>query len=488
MTRTPLLWVVWGLITLFGVGAVMAKLYVGGDRTVLLPDQTAGAHHQLEISCETCHTSDAFESQATVRKDINKTCTTCHKDELKAADDSHPKKKFTNPRMAPYWEKIDGRFCTSCHVEHQPEITGPMMVTLPGDFCVACHSEGEQDIRVDRESHAGLTFDTCASSGCHNYHDNRSIYEDFLVKHTDQPWLNASPVIAAAALPTAPQPENAQAIEAYLASVTVTDADPKILHDWASTAHAAADVTCTTCHAPEDQAWTDHPTQEVCADCHKPAAKTMALGKHGMRQHPEIAKPRDAKKTLKSLGWKDAPEALITAMNTYLNDPTPPAQMSTNDALVPVKEDAHGLDVTCSSCHSPHKEEPQHTAVTACLSCHDDQHSTSYPDSPHFALWQAEMLGDGVPGSGVTCATCHMPQTEKKGLAVTNHNQNDTLRPNEKMIRAVCLDCHGLGFAIDALADPALIANNFSGQPIAHIESIDWAIRRVEPSGQGANQ
>jgi hypothetical protein len=56
------------------------------------------------------------------------------------------------------------------------------------------------------------------------------------------------------------------------------------------------------------------------------------------------------------------------------------------------------------------------------------------------------------------------------------------------MIRSVCLDCHGLGFAIDALADPALIANNFKGQPSRHIESIDWATSRVEPSDQGANQ
>ena len=40
------------------------------------------------------------------------------------------------------------------------------------DFCVACHSEGDQDVRWDRPSHADLAFDTCASAGCHNYHDN----------------------------------------------------------------------------------------------------------------------------------------------------------------------------------------------------------------------------------------------------------------------------------------------------------------------------
>ena len=52
---------------------------------------------------------------------------------------------------------------------------------------------------------------------------------------------------------------------------------------------------------------------------------------------------------------------------------------------------------------------------------------------------------------------------------------NDTLRPNDKMIRAACMDCHGLGFAIDALADPALVANNFRGRPGRHVESIHYA-------------
>ena len=57
------------------------------------------------------------------------------------------------------------------------------------DFCVACHSEGDQDVRWDRPSHADLAFDTCASAGCHNYHDNRALYEDFLVEHAGGPAL-----------------------------------------------------------------------------------------------------------------------------------------------------------------------------------------------------------------------------------------------------------------------------------------------------------
>ena len=40
---------------------------------------------------------------------------------------------------------------------------------------------------------------------------------------------------------------------------------------------------------------------------------------------------------------------------------------------------------------------------------------------------------------------------------IVQHNQNETLRPNEKMIRTVCLNCHGTSFSIDSLADDELI-------------------------------
>lgn len=53
------------------------------------------------------------------------------------------------------------------------------------------------------------------------------------------------------------------------------------------------------------------------------------------------------------------------------------------------------------------------------------------------------------------------------------------------MIRPVCVSCHGLAFSIDALADPALIARNFTGRPQGHVESIAMALeaeRRAEQS------
>jgi hypothetical protein len=489
MTLNRLLWILWVAGTLAIAGVAVTRIYIAGDRTSLLPGQTDGVHHQLEIACETCHTAKPFASQAKIKKNLNKTCVTCHKEELKAANDSHPIKKFKNPRMAAYWDKVDARFCTTCHSEHEPEITLTGLLTLPGDYCVACHSQGDQDVRVNRPSHAELTFDTCASSGCHNYHDNRALYEDYLVKHAAQPDIHPVPVSPARAMSRERERPNMSEIQTYLASVNAPEQanDPVVAEHWAGSAHASADVTCKSCHAPKAETasavlsdWIEKPGEEACASCHKAQAKTFARGRHGMSRHPDIAKPRKTKTMLKQLGVKKPSPEMVETIEAYLEDPAPAPQMSTAKARVALAPELMDQTVTCNSCHKPHAQDLTYAQVDGCLSCHADDHSLAYQSSPHFELWQQELSGDLPAGSGVTCASCHMPSEIKKKHVLTNHNQNDTLRPNEKMIRAVCMDCHGLGFAIDALADPALIANNFSGHPIAHIESIDWAINRVE--------
>lgn len=491
------LWGIWVAVSLTAAAYAAKTVYVSGDRTVLLPGQTSGVHHQFEIACGTCHTSDNFEDTNSVRKDLNKTCQSCHKEELDVSNDSHPRKKFTNPRMASFWEKVDGRFCTSCHLEHVPEETLTGGVTLAGDFCMACHSEGEQDVRVDRPSHADLTYDTCASAGCHNFHDNRAIYEDFLVKHGKDPWLLDTQINeAAAAFRSTPHASQAE-IELYLADLSAVPQarDAEIEHHWAASAHAAGDVGCASCHAADAETeeeitalWVDAPGEAVCADCHRNEAKTFARGRHGMRRHPDIAEPRRPSDVLKSLGVSDAPDLMINLIDKYLADPDAPEAMTTTEARVSLTPDAHGQALTCNTCHKPHEQDVSFAAVEGCLTCHNDDHSTAYKSSPHFDLWTAELDGDLPAGSGVSCATCHMPQVIKGDEIHTNHNQNDTLRPNEKMIRPTCMSCHGLGFAIDALADPALINNNFSGQPNRHIESIDWALDRVETPDTDANQ
>ena len=54
------------------------------------------------------------------------------------------------------------------------------------------------------------------------------------------------------------------------------------------------------------------------------------------------------------------------------------------------------------------------------------------------------------------------------------------LRPNDKMLRSVCMSCHGLGFSIDALADPEMTRRNFNGRPGRHVTSLEMAEKRLK--------
>ncbi len=157
-------------------------------------------------------------------------------------------------------------------------------------------------------------------------------------------------------------------------------------------------------------------------------------------------------------------------------------------AKQPMKEDAHDKQLECNSCHRAHEYNTDFAAVDACLGCHNDEHTLSYKKSAHYRLW-LESRNDVIEAeAGVSCASCHMPrEIHKQGngtIVKVQHNQNDNLRPNEKMLRSVCMHCHGLGFSIDALADPALIQNNFSSSPSVQIESLDLARQRLRKKKQ----
>ena len=94
-------------------------------------------------------------------------------------------------------------------------------------------------------------------------------------------------------------------------------------------------------------------------------------------------------------------------------------------------------------------------------------------------------------GSGVSCAGCHMPRisfdvNEWLSRIMVDHNQSANLSPNSKMIRSSCLHCHGLAFSIDALSDPQLVDNNFTGQPSEHVETMALAAAEKERREQEA--
>jgi hypothetical protein len=151
---------------------------------------------------------------------------------------------------------------------------------------------------------------------------------------------------------------------------------------------------------------------------------------------------------------------------------------------------ARHTELTCTSCHGAHRFDTKKAAVEACVGCHRDEHTAAYERSPHHALWKKELTGELPPGSGVSCASCHLPRVEHRApdasakRTLVEHNQSDNLRPNEKMIRPVCMGCHGLGFSIDALVDTRLVKDNFAGKPGTHIKSLDMVARRVKEQAE----
>jgi len=422
------------------LGAVLTTDAVGTKR-VLLPGATTAGHYQIELACGSCHTPFGG-----VRND---TCVSCHGEALTAANDSHPRSKFTDPRNAALVVRLDGTRCVSCHREHTPGMTRRMGVTMPDDFCRTCHAT----IGQERKSHAGMTFASCASAGCHNYHDNTALYEDFLVAHASEPAVRSDARVLRRQSPPAPSRGGrpSGALDRLVADAPAGIAvDTNRIAAWETTSHARAGVNCTGCHTTRDGGsdgrWLAKPGEKACASCHDTEVKGFFGSRHGMRV-----------------------ERGLTRMRPDL-------------ARLPMKTAAHGRELSCVSCHTDHDFDTRRAAVEACLACHDDRHSRAYRDSPHQQRWSREQAG-GLAGTGVSCATCHLPRSTQRidgtDVVVVQHNQNANLRPNEKMARTVCLACHGLAFSLDALADPRLVAANFTGTPLRHVAGIDMAMTRL---------
>ncbi len=439
------LWVTWLLFVVILGGYFSVQLFVSEDKSQFLIGDATYGHYQIEMACTNCH-SDPFGG-----KDIlQDACEQCHAEDLEAAHDSHPKKKFTDPRNVDRIKIIDARYCISCHTEHQHEQTRAMGVTLPDDYCYHCHV----DIGEDRESHKDLAFESCASAGCHNFHDNRALYESFLVENANQDWLHEItnlPVPNAAHLT---KNETQAALTSVNAIADKQYLNEKVIHEWSESSHANTGVNCLDCHSDKHSpdSWIEKPGEQQCAGCHDYEFKTYTEGKHGMR--------------------------MATALKTEFQ------AISPAESHLEFLDEAKQKHQSCTACHDSHLFDRQKAATEACLTCHSDEHSTAFKSSPHGLIWFSAIEKNQDTSQLVSCASCHMPRMpERKGetkIVRVNHNQNFNLRPNEKMLRSVCMNCHGLGFAINSLADKKLILNNFSGKPTVEIPSIHWALKREE--------
>lgn len=447
------MWLVWFVLSLVLLTYYGRIIFFSEQKTELLIGDSTYGHFQIEMECSACHT-EGFGGQEVLQD----ACINCHSEELQLAQDSHPKKKFTDPRNVDRLAIVDARYCTSCHTEHKKEQAHEMGLTLPKDYCFHCHEE----VFEERESHEGLSFDSCASSGCHNYHDNRALYESFLVKNSGGAWLKSiedvSVVDVRGLVDLDNHPTN------NLRAIERASEYPIVHEEWLLSSHGTAGVTCAGCHVKNKvenevnnksgqtnvesehdvfnqvSSWIEKPGIEQCQSCHVGETETYMNGRHGMRLVYGLS----------GVTPQDSDHAFIpTSLNT---------------------------EHSCLACHAPHNFDVKKSGVETCLSCHNDGHSAAYLDSPHGKSY----LSDPKSLNSVTCATCHMPiinyDLNGKNVNIVNHNQNENLRPNEKMIRPVCMGCHNLEFSIDALADKDLIKKNFSGKPTTHIPSIDWAI------------
>lgn len=255
-------------------------------------------------------------------------------------------------------------------------------------------------------------------------------------------------------------------------ALAVSDADmpasieveETILSDWSASAHAEFGANCSACHLEEgasknteDLAWSHSVSEQSCAQCHSTEVERFHAGKHGMRLAAGLP-------------------------------PMTPAL-----ARLPMKDDAAHRELGCHSCHDAHDYNTKTAAVDACLTCHNDDHSVAYLDSPHYALWQNELANpDTHANTGVSCATCHMPRIDYDvsdwvSRTIVDHNQSANFAPNTKMIRTTCMHCHGLEFSINAVSDPALVTNNFSGYPSVVVDSMRLA-KELEESDRQRRQ
>jgi hypothetical protein len=425
-------------VTLVLSGLLAYNIFFG-DRQLFLPGQTTHGHHQIELKCDACHV-ESFKAG----EPMQDACMSCHSEPMEKARDKHPMKKFIDPRNADLLSNLDATKCVTCHIEHSPEITGEHSVTVPEDFCFYCH----QDIAKERPSHEEFEFDSCSDSGCHSYHDNRALYEKFLQKNIEKPnILSMKKLLIANGLTVwKTKNKNVKALSGEQHDgVNIANYAPELVEQWQGSAHAKSGVNCSTCHdKPDGPSSSSALTVEICSDCHSRQTAGFKSGLHGMKL---------------SLGMEP---------------------MKVLDARLEMRTDALHQDLSCSSCHDPHQPNLKTASVTSCQGCHNDQHTNNYASSKHAALFEKELSGELDEGEGVSCASCHMPRKKKGKLVYVEHNQTLNLKPNSKMLRPVCMNCHGLEYATAALADKSLISRNFSGDFVAQHPSFDMVRVRME--------
>ncbi|MEM9484377.1 MAG: cytochrome c3 family protein [Cyanobacteria bacterium P01_F01_bin.116] len=229
-------------------------------------------------------------------------------------------------------------------------------------------------------------------------------------------------------------------VPSYGAGATTQQELDDISDLWQTSAHALNDVNCASCHQNEDtKEFIETPNHETCQSCHEQAVDTFLLSKHGIR-------------------LLEGKNALTPAM-----------------ARLPMKHDAMQQQMNCNACHDVHSANTVEASVDACLTCHDDNHSLNYQNSKHAGLF-ADSQSLPRPGAGaVSCSTCHLPRelhgSNDDPVVEVNHNNTYNLKPQDRMVGDVCMNCHGLEWSYNSIFDPELVEANFDRPPNLEMES-----------------
>ena len=204
----------------------------------------------------------------------------------------------------------------------------------------------------------------------------------------------------------------------------------KIEQQWQISAHALAEVNCSSCHQNEEtKKFVAKPTEESCRSCHENSVDTFLLGKHGIR-------------TLEDLS------------------PLTPAM-----AHLPMKDGVADKQMNCNTCHNVHTVNTYQASVDSCLTCHADNHSLNYKNSPHAKIFREIGTLPRPDENSVTCATCHLPREVSDDSVLVNHNNTYTLKPRDRMVQEVCMNCHGVEHAYNSIFDDELVEANFARPP-----------------------
>ncbi len=228
---------------------------------------------------------------------------------------------------------------------------------------------------------------------------------------------------------------------ASTASATTEQELSDITDLWQTSAHALNDINCASCHQnSETQEFVSVPSHETCQSCHEQAVDTFLLSKHGIR---------------------------------LLEDESP---LTPAMARLPMQHDAMQKQMNCNACHDVHSAKTVEASVDACLTCHNDNHSLNYQNSKHAELFAASKeLPRPGPGA-VSCATCHLPRiTDEFDETVVhvNHNNTYNLKPQDRMVGDVCMNCHGIEYSYNSIFDPELVESNFDRPPTLEMESFE---------------